>query len=348
MSTSSTAFPPDIADAERQRDETTATILRRTARRLRAIDQDRPWDRYEAVHHAATTLLPVDALVVGLFRDDLMVVPYAEQNGVLEAPDVLHLRAGTAARWVRDTERTYRFSDDDGRMLCDSVSFGEGSEPSRDAVLAPIRDRDDAVRGLLGVHSLAENAFDTGHVRTVEALAYLLGRVADDPGTGLEDEALHAQFPELVSSTGDSIDQLHEAASLMDSVRRGVLALPSAVPEDARDEVTARVEALSRLCEEASMHLAQMAATAPLPGSDAAQAPDPGLTPREKEIALLIVTENLTNVEIAERLFISVKTVKTHVGAILRKCGQTQRSGLALVVPGGADGSRGGSRSTTG
>lgn len=58
----------------------------------------------------------------------------------------------------------------------------------------------------------------------------------------------------------------------------------------------------------------------------------PELTPREVEIAQLIVAEELSNGEIAAQLFISEKTVKAHVGSILRKCGQTQRAGIALVL----------------
>jgi DNA-binding NarL/FixJ family response regulator len=51
----------------------------------------------------------------------------------------------------------------------------------------------------------------------------------------------------------------------------------------------------------------------------AAAAPDP-LTKREREIVQLLV-ENLTNKEVASKLSISVKTVETHRGAIMRKLG---------------------------
>ncbi|HEY0376864.1 MAG TPA: response regulator transcription factor [Pyrinomonadaceae bacterium] len=48
-----------------------------------------------------------------------------------------------------------------------------------------------------------------------------------------------------------------------------------------------------------------------------AAAPDP-LTKREREIVQLLV-ENLTNKEVASKLSISVKTVETHRGTIMRK-----------------------------
>jgi DNA-binding NarL/FixJ family response regulator len=47
-------------------------------------------------------------------------------------------------------------------------------------------------------------------------------------------------------------------------------------------------------------------------------ASDLGLTPRETEILTLLVT-GATNAEIAQELTVSVETVKSHVGEVLRK-----------------------------
>ncbi|WP_100371626.1 response regulator [Bacillus sp. FJAT-45037] len=55
------------------------------------------------------------------------------------------------------------------------------------------------------------------------------------------------------------------------------------------------------------------------------------LTQREKEIFNNIV-DNLSNQEIAEKLFISKATVKTHVSSILRKTGQPNRSQAVLYA----------------
>jgi DNA-binding NarL/FixJ family response regulator len=54
-------------------------------------------------------------------------------------------------------------------------------------------------------------------------------------------------------------------------------------------------------------------------------------TEREEEVFQLIV-ENLSNQEIAEKLYISEATVKTHVSSILRKTGQTNRSQAVLYA----------------
>lgn len=56
-----------------------------------------------------------------------------------------------------------------------------------------------------------------------------------------------------------------------------------------------------------------------------------GLTPRQVEV-LELVAEGLTNAEIAERLFVSPKTVDHHVSALLTKMevsSRTEASALA-------------------
>jgi DNA-binding NarL/FixJ family response regulator len=59
------------------------------------------------------------------------------------------------------------------------------------------------------------------------------------------------------------------------------------------------------------------------------------LTRREREVADLVVT-GLTNPEIASRLFVSQKTVETHMTNILRKLGVSSRRQIAAPVPGGS------------
>lgn len=58
---------------------------------------------------------------------------------------------------------------------------------------------------------------------------------------------------------------------------------------------------------------------------------DVHLTKRQEEIAELLAQE-LTNEEIAERLYISVGTVKNHVHAILETLGVSSRQQAALII----------------
>lgn len=55
-----------------------------------------------------------------------------------------------------------------------------------------------------------------------------------------------------------------------------------------------------------------------------------GVTPREAEI-LALVQQRLSNEEIARRLFLSVRTVESHVSSLLRKFGVDQRGALIAV-----------------
>lgn len=56
-----------------------------------------------------------------------------------------------------------------------------------------------------------------------------------------------------------------------------------------------------------------------------------GLSPREHEIALL-VAEGKSNQQIAEQLFLSVRTVETHLSRVFAKIGVSSRVGVATAM----------------
>ena len=55
-----------------------------------------------------------------------------------------------------------------------------------------------------------------------------------------------------------------------------------------------------------------------------------GVTAREVEV-LAAVGERLTNAEIASRLYVSARTVETHIASLLRKLGAANRRELAEI-----------------
>jgi DNA-binding NarL/FixJ family response regulator len=67
------------------------------------------------------------------------------------------------------------------------------------------------------------------------------------------------------------------------------------------------------------------------------------LTDREREV-LVAVAAGLSNIEIAEQLFVGAATIKSHVSSILTKLGLTNRAQVVafayesgLVKPGDSD-----------
>ena len=88
---------------------------------------------------------------------------------------------------------------------------------------------------------------------------------------------------------------------------------------DAIREVHAGRPALHQEAQARLMHRGQAAP----PGSS--------LTPRERDV-LRLLTEGFANKEIATRLLVSEKTVKTHVSSILAKLGVQDRTQAALAA----------------
>ena len=65
-------------------------------------------------------------------------------------------------------------------------------------------------------------------------------------------------------------------------------------------------------------------------GSEPGEASGPNVTPREQDV-LEALADRLTNAEMAVRLFVSERTVESHVSSLLRKLGAANRRELAAI-----------------
>ena len=102
-------------------------------------------------------------------------------------------------------------------------------------------------------------------------------------------------------------------------------AIPDArfVPLDGRNHML--------LADEPAWAVFQRELNAFLPSLPSDDVTDEMLTPRETEI-LRCVAAGMTNQEIADKLFVSVRTVERHMGNMYEKLGLRGRSGRAAIA----------------
>jgi len=107
--------------------------------------------------------------------------------------------------------------------------------------------------------------------------------------------------------------------------------LVAAIRTVARGDAVVSPRITRRLLEEYADTLPDLSGDAAGPAGSAEQGPLAQLTEREREV-LLAVADGLSNAEIAERLFVSEATVKSHVGRLLAKLGLRDRVQAAVFA----------------
>lgn len=315
-------------------------ILRHADRRLRQVPNDDVHEMCAVVRRAVTAMAPVDAFFVGLYSGDrVLFIPYVHADGRDRGADTSRYGQHGLSAWVRASARPYRFADDNGQMIHKGAPMGD-SRPSADAIAVPMFDLDNGqVVGMLNAQSYAAGSFDDVFVTGMEWLAKALVVALGGRSLDAQRADLYGDFPELdtgrplsvvdlldaasdrFDDVADLVDDLHER--LDDRPIDGTQAMPLT-------DLVARLDDIQIECRRAAAQLTMMAVRA----TDQGQRERPGatLTGRELEIAELIATESLSNGELARRLTISEKTVKTHVSNILTKLGIRQRSELAWLL----------------
>jgi DNA-binding CsgD family transcriptional regulator len=129
-------------------------------------------------------------------------------------------------------------------------------------------------------------------------------------------------------------------AHILGPAARGTVRVGAArclLAADRRAEATAQVSAaVPLLAQWRGWRVTQLAQTrtqlgmAPVDAPAAVTGPA-SLTPREREVAVLI-SDGLTNAELARRLYISPKTAAVHVSSILRKLGVSSRTDVESAL----------------
>jgi DNA-binding NarL/FixJ family response regulator len=136
--------------------------------------------------------------------------------------------------------------------------------------------------------------------------------------------------PVIMLSTYENVPYLRRALALGAA---GYL-LKDATPEDLRHAIDVAISGGGNILSPRAMHVLFEHLGSPgdqhAIGSSRSRT-EYDLTRREREI-LALLSEGRSNRSIAENLFLSEKTVKTHLAAVFRKLGVTNRTQAAMIA----------------
>ncbi len=235
-----------------------------------------------------------------------------------------------------------------------SLGHPEEAAAAKAACLAVTEPTGELYARSLALWSLGLDARDRGRLDEATELEMraltMKAALRDHPGVAVVLEAL-ASIAAARGEAARSATLLGAAGAIWQFVLVHPVAAPFIAAERARGEAHARrsiadpaFEAAYRRGRKMTLDAAVQFALGDVAASAAAPAePTPSvagsrLTSRETEVAEL-VGQGLTNQEIADRLFISVRTAQGHVENILRKLGFGSRTQVAAWVAGRATGS---------
>lgn len=306
------------------------SVLRAADRRLRFCDRGDMMTRYAACRAAMCALTQVDTFYVGHYiGPTTLSIPYCVDNKQFLTADVQQFGPNGLSEYIRSTGQPYRYKQDDGRRARMGWSSGR---PIHDVLVVPLRNPESAeVIGMMCVENSEPDTFDDETVRAMDWLGRALVWEMTQDRSFADDLGLYELYPELDSTRPR--DETEMLRTLNNELERLRLALHSIELPDDADHADARklLEEATTSGERLHRRLADAIGSARVedagPKNNSA-----GLTTRELEIAMLIAVDGLSNRQLATRLFISEKTVKVHVGNVLRKLGISQRSAIPYII----------------
>ncbi len=315
------------------------SILQEADRAILSLAGESHYLLYRTVHRFAETLVPLDSFYIGFCRESerTIIYPYNFDGREYDDPNINTYQSGGVTEWIVTNRRSYWSRTDGAELLHRGRAFGDTTQRSAEGIVVPFFERSGKraqVCGLLSVLSYTPNVYSKESVWEIECLAESLG-------TALQREREDAARRSRRLSSGAVLDApstaetdlgvlLDEAGNRLKRIRQLVEDLRTRIPKSsppADPGLTDAVERLARECERSQTETLEILLRTTLP----AENPFTRLTAREQEVAVLLVSEK-TNRQIAERLFISEKTAKTHVGNIIHKLSAGGRSGVAQMI----------------
>lgn len=306
------------------------SVLRAADRRLRACDRGDMMTRYAACRAALCALTQVDTFYVGHYiGPTTLSIPYCVDDKQFLSADVQQFGPNGLSEYIRSTGRPYRYQQDHGRRA--RMGWNSG-RPILDVLVVPLRHPESGeIIGMMCIESSTANTFDDETARAMDWLGRALVWEMTQDRSFADDLGLYELYPELDSTQPrNETEMLRALTAELERMRLALNAVE--LPDDAGltdqrralDEARASGERLHlRLVD--ALQTVRIEQTTP-------QDITAGLTSRELEIAMLIAVEGLSNRQLASRLFISEKTVKVHVGNVLRKLGVSQRSAIPYII----------------
>jgi DNA-binding NarL/FixJ family response regulator len=276
------------------------------------------------------TIAPVDSFYVAFFRDNqYLVLPYVFDTPNEEPPGHQIYGPDRLAAWIKKNAKPYLYSMDDGRLLHRGYSFGDQERLSRDAIAVPLLEPSLDGPTVIGLASMQSYQSGVYNEEIARAFQWLGGCVVIALAREREDVAQEARLfgnDDLGAGPISVVDVVEAFGHRLEQLRSKIAGITENDLSDPKAVLRA-VDGLRDMCERAQSEMNELL----MRPSREAQIFLDKLTSREQEIALLMA-DDFTNEEIANRLGITVATVKTHVTRVLDKFGVRQRAAVAAKL----------------